>query len=301
MQGDRLARCVDDFLRHLTADKHSAPNTVAAYQNDLAQFQRFVRDQTKDDPPGTKIPDLVRPEIVGSFVFALRERGYSAATIARRIAAVKSFFAFAQAVGQVAKNPAAALNSPRVTRPAPKEVTAAEVQTLLEGCSGESPEALRNRAMLTLLYQTGLRVSEVVALDVGNVDFAASTITSRGRTGKTRSVPLPVVARGAMQQYVSAGRPALQRDAIIRALFLNGRGGRLTRQGFWLIITTRARRSGVGTRVSPHALRNSFARASLESGTALSDLKELLGHVSISTTRAYARSSGTTRTQPVKA
>lgn len=303
MQTDQLARTIDEFLRHLSDEKHSAPNTIAAYQNDLGQFRNFVAEQTKSDRP---VPDyergdLVRPEIVGSFVFGLRERGYSAATIARRIAAVKSFFAYAQAAGHISKNPAAALDAPRVLRPERKEVSARDVQTLLDGCSGRAPEALRNRAMLMLLYQTGLRVSEVVTLDISDVNGGRGTISARGRTGKVRSVPLPVAGRAALQEYVDEGRPLLQRDPDARALFLNGRGGRLTRQGFWLIITTGARRSGVDAPVSPHALRNSFARERLASGTALSDLKELLGHVSISTTRAYARSNGAARVQTAKA
>jgi integrase/recombinase XerD len=301
MKANPLAQLVDDFVRHLTVDKHSAPNTVSAYRNDLNQFERFVSDQTKDDAPESAAEGLVRLETVAAFVLALRERGYSAATIARRLAAVKSLFAYAHAAGLIDKNPAAALDSPRVIRPERKEVTAGQVAALLEGCAGETAEAARNRAMLTLLYETGLRVSEVVGLDVSDVDFSTSTITARGRTGKERSVPLPASAAVAMETYVSGPRNLLRRDASESALFLNGRGGRLTRQGFWLIITTRARESGLGTPVSPHALRNSFARDRLASGTALTDLKELLGHVSISTTRAYARNNGGKVAQPVKA
>ncbi len=295
-----LAQMIDQFLRYLVVEKQRAPNTVSAYQNDLAQFLHFVDQQPADGPPANGA--LVRPDIVTSFVFALRERGYSPATMARRIAAVKSFFGYAQSVGRISENPAAALDSPRVARPTRKEVSAGEVQALLDGCSGENPEAMRNRAMLTLLYQTGLRVSEVVALDVKDVDLDGGGITTHGRTGKSRTVPLPTAARAAMQLYLSEGWAALHHGSQGSALFLNGRGGRLTRQGFWLIIRTRARRSGVVTAVSPHALRNSFVRDRLESGTAITDLQQLLGHVSISTTRAYARRPNTLeRSQPTQA
>ena len=161
---------------------------------------------------------------------------------------------------------------------------------LLEvGCSGETPEDLRNRAMFTLLYETGLRVSEVVSLNIEDVDLSGPSLQVRGRTGRVRLVGLPSLARAALEGYLAHGRPELDRGDGELALFLNGRGGRLTRQGFWLVITTRARRSGVQSTVSPHALRNSFARDRLEQGTALTDLKELMGHLSISTTRAYAR------------
>lgn len=303
MQSDNLEQAIDAFLAYLAHEKHSAPNTLAAYQTDLAQFRQFVRDRTKTgelvEPAASE--DLVPPELVAAFVFALRERGYSPATIARRIAAVKSFFAYAQAAGRVTRNPAETLGPPRVPRPERKEVSPSEIQALLDGCSGDTPEALRNRAMFMLLYQTGLRVSEVVALDVDDVDARNGQVTARTRTGRTRVVPVPSAARAAIDQYLSDGRAALARGPQERALFLNGRGGRLTRQGFWLIITTRARQSGVNSAVSPHALRNSFARERLASGTALSDLKELLGHVSISTTRAYARSSGTPQKQPAPA
>ena len=145
--------------------------------------------------------------------------------------------------------------------------------------------------MFTLLYQTGLRVSEVVGLDVQDVNPDAGTVESRSRTGRVRQLALPAQASESVREYLVDGRPALVRGDSQLALFLNGRGGRLTRQGFWLIITTRARRSGVRGPMSPHALRNSFALERLDQGTALNDLKEMLGHLSISTTRAYARSN----------
>ncbi|MBI4213619.1 MAG: tyrosine-type recombinase/integrase [Chloroflexi bacterium] len=294
MELDVLTRSVDDFLRHLADERRSAPNTLAAYHNDLSQFIKFLTDH--ESVTGAMEPtsaESIGSEVLTSFVFALRERGYAPSTIARRIAAVKSFFSYAQSVGHLSANPAAALNSPRVTRTARVAVSAREIQVLLDvGCSGRSPDDIRNRAMFTLLYRTGLRVSEVVGLDVEDIDLGKATLRSRGRTGRTRSLPLPPQAGEAVEAYLAEARPALARGENQRALFLNGRGGRLTRQGFWLIITTRARRSGVRSPMSPHALRNSFVRERLEEGTALSDLKEMLGHLSISTTRAYARSNG---------
>lgn len=296
MELDDLAPAVDRFLRHLT-ERKSAPNTLAAYQTDLAQFLQFAGAQ--HDSLGKLVPtgaaDEIGPELVSSFVFSLRERGYAPSTIARRIAAVKSFFAYAEDSGLLTRNPAANLEAPRVTRPAPRGVSASEVQMLIDiGCSGETPDALRNRALLTLLHETGLRVSELVALDVDSVDLARGSIQATGRTGRSRSIPLAPASGTALEAYLSSGRPTLARGNGEAALFLNNRGARLTRQGFWLIIRTRAHRSGVIGPVSPHALRNSFAFERLASGTGLKELKELLGHVSIATTRVYARSNGRT-------
>lgn len=295
MRSDDLAAAVQQFLRHLAEERRSAPNTLAAYRNDLSQFLAFVNAHRV--VPGNMAPPLLvgglRPEAVSSFIFSLRDRGYAPATIARRIAAVRSFFAYAESSGLLTGNPAARLAAPRVARPSPRAISPSDVQTLIEvGCSGEKPGALRNRAMLTLLQHTGLRVSELVALDVGDADLSTGSIRATGRTGRSRSIPLTEAPRETLRGYLLSGRPALDRGNGGMALFLNNRGARLTRQGFWLIIRTGARRSGVKEPVSPHALRNSFAFEQLEGGTALRKLKELLGHVSLATTRVYTRSNG---------
>jgi integrase/recombinase XerD len=287
-----LSDLIDQFLHHLANQRRVAPNTVAAYHNDLRQFAEYVGTSGSEVLEGVA-PDgeqLTAPAVAG-FVLYLREKGYAQATVARKIAAVKSFFHYAAEAGLVKENPAAALDSPRVHRAVPRAVSPSDVQALLEsGCAGQMPDDMRNRAMLTLLYHSGMRVSEVVALDIADVDLKRATVRCRGRAGRVRAIPLVEAARVALEGYLADGRPFLTRgsdESDSGALFLNHRGTRLTRQGFWLIMKDRARDAGIATPITPHTLRHSFALHHLDSGTALRDLKELLGHVNISTTQIY--------------
>ncbi|MEA2642786.1 MAG: integrase/recombinase XerD [Chloroflexota bacterium] len=281
-----LSECIDAFLDHMANQRRVAPNTIAAYHNDLRQFVEHLVAEADDL---TRLASLDSAALTG-YVLCLRDKGYAQATVARKIAAVKSFFHYAVESGLVRENPAAALDSPRVRRAQPRPASAADVQALLDaGCSGAGPDSLRNRAMLTLLYHSGMRVSEVVALDVHDLDLSAGTVLCRGRGDRARSIPLPVEARDALDLYLDEGRPLLGRDLSEEehALFLNHRGTRLTRQGFWLIMKDRAREAGIEASITPHTLRHSFAYQHLDSGTALRELKELLGHMNISTTQIY--------------
>jgi len=285
-----LSEQIDRFLSYLADQRRVAPNTIAAYGNDLRQFSQYLlitNEVTLDEVAGGTLLD---PGTVAGFVLHLRDKGYAQATVARKVAAVKSFFHYAAEIGLIAHNPAASVDSPRVHRAAPQAVDPSDVQALLEvGCAGDMPDDLRDRAMLTLLYHSGMRVSELVALNDDDVDFESSAVCCRGRAGRVRSIPLALTACLALQDYLANGRPFLARvdGGPAAALFLNHRGTRLTRQGFWLIMRERARIAGVRAPMTPHALRHSFALHHLGSGTPLRDLKELLGHVNISTTQIY--------------
>ncbi|MPZ13182.1 MAG: tyrosine-type recombinase/integrase [Chloroflexi bacterium] len=292
---DQLAHEINAFLTHMANHRRIAPNTVAAYQNDLNQFHGYVQSMpngasTSDQPGGPDLRALDAGTLAG-FVLHLREKHYAEATVARKVAAVKSFFNYAAEAGLVADNPAAALDSPRVQRIMPHAVSPNHVHALLEvGCAGRMPDALRNRAMLTLLYHSGMRVSEMVALDAGDIDLQKRVVRCRGRVGRVRQIPLTEPARAALEIYLASGRAALARadEDDIDALFLNHRGTRLTRQGFWLIMKECARHAGIAAPITPHTLRHSFALHQLGRGTTLTDLKELLGHVNLSTTQVYA-------------
>lgn len=297
-----LSETIDHFLRHMANQRRAAPNTVSAYHNDLTQFHDYL---VSSEPGGSNGHNGVGLEdvdagTVAGFVLYLRTRGYSQATIARKVAAVKSFFRYAAEAGLVATNPALALDSPQVQRSTPQAARPADVEALLEAAGArETPDDLRNRAMITLLYHSGMRVGEVVALDTGDVDPEHGTVCCRGRAGRVRSIPIAPPACQSVRTYLSDGRPYLARADSdgdeSEALFLNHRGTRLTRQGFWLIMKDRAKQAGIGTQITPHSLRHSFALHHLGSGTALRALKDLLGHVNISTTQIYAHASSRNR------
>jgi integrase/recombinase XerD len=291
----QLNENIDTFLHHMANQRRVAPNTVAAYHNDLRQFEEYLSSDDSNGSlehrrePGSMVG--LDSGVVAGFVLHLRDKGYAQATVARKVAAVKSFFGYAAEAGLVAINPTLALDSPRVRRAVPQAVSESDVRALLEGTPDtSSPDDLRNRAMLTLLYHTGMRVSELVALDVGDADLNGRSVLCRGRGGRVRTIPVSEPAVLSVQTYLKEGRPFLARGVgdDADALFLNHRGTRLTRQGFWLIMKDRARHAGITAPITPHTLRHSFALHRLGTGTTLRDLKELLGHVNISTTQIYA-------------
>jgi integrase/recombinase XerD len=292
---------IEQFLTSLEAQKGFSGNTLAAYRNDLSQFAEYLGEgQGVQGRRPSTWSSVTRDHIV-SFLLYLKERQYAATTVARKQAAIKSFFKFLTSRGIVSSNPVEDLASPHVDRALPQTINASEVERLLHemDVAPDSPEVLRDRAMMQLLYATGLRVGETVALDVRDVDLGDKTVATGGR-GKTRRVSIgSSTTLDALANYVENGRPVLARSARSsgatladdddrRALFLNHRGQRLTRQGFWLILKRYANSAGL-SEISPHTLRHSFAAQKLNSGTEMRDLQHILGHANISTTQVYAR------------
>jgi integrase/recombinase XerD len=293
---------IEQFLSTLEAQKGFSGNTLAAYRNDLSQFAGYLGEgQSASGKRPASWATVTRDDIV-SFLLYLKERQYAATTVARKQAAIKSFFKFLTSHGIIPSNPVEDLASPHVDRALPQTINAGEVERLLHAMNTapDSPEVLRDRAMMQLLYATGLRVGETVALNVSDVDLRDNTVGTGGR-GKTRRVPVGSRATlNALDAYLEKGRPALARtkensgaaladaDDDNRALFLNHRGQRLTRQGFWLILKRYAKSAGLDE-ISPHTLRHSFAAQKLNSGTDMRDLQHILGHANISTTQVYAR------------
>lgn len=291
---------IERFLITLQAQKGFSGNTLAAYRNDLNQFAEYLSEgEGLRRRPGSWA--TVTRENIISFLLHLKEREYASTTVARKQAAIKSFFKYLARQGTVTSNPADDLASPHVDRALPQTINATEVERLLHEISTapNSPEVLRDRAMMQLLYATGLRVGETVALDVNDVDIEGMTVGTTGR-GKTRQVTIGMgETHDALADYLDNGRPVLARtaenssgaalaDDDRRALFLNHRGQRLTRQGFWLILKRYAKSAGL-SEISPHTLRHSFAAQKLKSGTGMRDLQQILGHANISTTQVYAR------------
>ncbi len=270
---------VPDFITYLRAERGFSANTVSAYQNDLTQLGEFLRS-------GPVELDLMDRGAVLAFILHLREREYAPTTVARKIAAVKSFCHFLRREGLTEVDPTESIDSPRVSKYLPKAASVDEIDRLLAQLGGSSPTVLRDRAMLHLLYATGMRVTELVSLDLSDVDDEARTVRCAGKGGKRRDIPVGDEARAAVAHYIEEARPALLGARDSSALFLNHHGERLTRQGFWLIIKGYARSAGID-KITPHTLRHSFATHKLNDGADLRSVQELLGHSSIATTQIY--------------
>lgn len=285
---DRIAH----FLKFLSAEKGASENTIAAYRNDLGQFHLFLSTVSLNGNP-TDWRRIGQDTII-SFVLELKQRRYKEASVARKVAAVKSFFHFLQAEGAIQNNPAESLESPRVGKSIPKPLSVQQVDELLEAPSRRStPESLRDRAMLELLYATGLRVTELVSLDLESLklDPRSASVRCLGKGAKERVIPIHEQALRALALYLSEGRSRLVKNKKEHALFVNRRGERLTRQGFWLILKHYAKVAGIDGDgpVTPHSLRHSFATHMLRGGAPLRSVQELLGHANISTTQVYTQ------------
>jgi integrase/recombinase XerD len=274
---------VETFLRHLADERNLAANTIAAYRTDLEQFCDFLHARGQSE-----WRDVTHEDVL-AFMLDLRERRYASSTVARRVAAVKSFFTYLTGRGIVQCDPTECIDSPRVDRDLPRALTPRQVDELLElPLRLPTPERIRDKAMLELLYATGMRVSELVALNVNDVDLECSTVRCIGKHGRARVLPINGSAVTALEEYFDISRSQLARGSgsSTEALFLNHRGKRLTRQGFWLILKQYAGELGLGD-LTPHMLRHSFAVHMLNAGFDLRAVQELLGHTSISTTQIY--------------
>ena len=280
---------IERFLIHLTAEQNASENTVAAYRNDLNQLMLFL--ESYHDPLGEPVSDWrqVDKSVVQSYLLDLRERGYASTTVARKIAATKGFFEYLHRTLEIAEDPAAGVTSPKVKKHMPQTIPPEDVEKLLAApsASGGSPQALRDLALMETLYATGVRVTELVNLDVADVDLTTRQVACGVKGRRQRRVPIGTGTTGALARYLTDGRPKLMISANEPALFLNHRGQRLTRQGLWLIIKRYVREVGIDDSVTPHTLRHSFATHLLNSGAKLREVKDRLGHASLSTTQVY--------------
>ncbi len=282
-----MREAIKDFLNYLTAEKGYSNNTLEAYGNDLNQLASFAEEEA------TKRSMIPSWETFGrqgmlSYLLSLKERGYVDTTQARKVAAAKSFFEFMVAEGDIKDNPTDNLASPRVGKSLPKPITISEVHRLLEQPAKLStPEAKRDETMLQLLYASGMRVSELVSLNLDDMDMKGGFVRCFGKGHKERMIPIHEQACSTLKEYIEQARPRLNHREGETALFLNRRGERLTRQGFWQILKGHAKNAGLTTEVTPHTLRHSFATHMLSGGADLRSLQELLGHANISTTQVY--------------
>ena len=278
---------IQSFLNHLSIEKGFSENTTEAYSNDLHQMAKFVEELAVGQEYEPRWSAVDR-NLVINYILDLKERNYAPATVARKVAAAKSFFNFLVAEGTLESDPTENLSSPKVGKPLPKPLSAAEVDALLgEPARISSPEAKRDRAMLELVYGGGMRVSELVSMNLSDLNLRAGFVRCFGKGAKERIIPIHQSAIQALKEYIEEARPLLLRNRGEEALFLNRRGERLTRQGFWLIIKAYAKSAGIKGEVSPHTLRHSFATHMLRGGADLRAVQELLGHANISSTQIY--------------
>lgn len=278
---------IDRFLTYLTVEKGFSENTISAYHNDLHNdLVTFAERAINKRGSMPSWGNFSRQDML-SYMLGLKERGYAATTQARKVAATKSFLGFMVSEGVLKVNPTDNVDSPKVGRPLPKPISISQVFRLLEQPGKLStPEARRDKAMLRLLYASGMRVSELVSLNLEDIIKDDGCVRCFGKGKKERIIPV-VPAMLAIQEYVEKGRPHHTGNNKEKALFLNRRGERLTRQGLWQILKRYAKSADLGEAITPHTLRHSFATHMLSGGADLRSVQELLGHANISTTQVY--------------
>jgi integrase/recombinase XerD len=274
---------IDTFLNFLAVERGLSSNTLDAYFNDLTGLVEFLEDAGRARGwAGVDAADI------SAFVDDLDERGYARSTRSRKIAALKSMFRFLREEGLIEDNPTEALRSPRSGRTLPKALSIEQVDTLMSTIyEDDSPEGIRDAAMFEVLYAAGLRVSELVGLDIRDLDTETGSVRCIGKGSKERVVPLHGQALESVNTYLETVRPIHEREPGAGALFLNRNGRRLTRQGFWLRLKRAARAAGIPDSITPHTLRHSFATHMLRGGASLRHVQEMLGHASIATTQIY--------------
>lgn len=276
----------EEYLSWLVSEKGRAGNTIAAYRRDLLAYWSWLRRR------GASLAD-VDAATIQDYVAALRVEGKAPSSVARALVAVRSLHKFLADEGDAVADPGRGVDAPRVPRGLPKALSEDEVSMLLDAVVGFDPVARRDRAILEVLYGAGLRISELVGLSLGDLDLDGGSLRAFGKGSKERIVPLVGMAAGAMRDWLSpSGRGALEPDRWARrgdaeAVFLNARGGRLSRQGAWGVVRRYGDRVGLGDRLTPHVLRHSCATHLLDHGADIRVVQELLGHASISTTQLY--------------
>jgi len=284
----RFEELVLDFLAHLELERGMSRNTLQSYRSDLLQFGAFLsqRGCGAEDAGPADVADFLTDLATGN-----GRPPASTATIQRKAASLRSFYRHMRREGLRDSDPTATLSPPRKSRKLPRVLGRAEVQRLLEQPKGTDPIAMRDRAMLELMYACGLRASETIDLELGNIDLVDHVVRARGKGSKERLVPVGRTAARAVADYMRRGRPPLVGERTQPHLFVNFRGGQLTRQGLYKIIGRHAKSAGLENKMSPHTLRHTFATHLLAGGCDLRSVQEMLGHADVSTTQLYTHLS----------
>lgn len=285
---DTLQTWARRYLDHLVVERGLSPNTLEAYRRDLRRYVAFCAKRDLSSP-GVIDEATVRSFLasISASTYGDGDRPYRATTVARTLSSVRSFHRFLSREGVTEQDPAAAVAQPKLPRSLPRPLSVEEVRLLLDSPDQGTPDGLRDRAILEILYGAGLRISELVGLDVDDLNLEDGSVRVVGKGGKEREVPLGMFGRDAASAYLTRSRPALASQASRGALFLNRRGGRITRQSCARLLGGYVRRAGIDRRVTLHTLRHSFATHLLEGGADVRVVQELLGHASVATTQIY--------------
>lgn len=276
-----MEQSIDRFITYLHNVKNTSANTEMSYRRDLKKVVAFLRAKGL-----TELVD-VAAEDLQAYIVSMNEQNFAAATVSRNIASIKAFFHFLCQEGVISKDVSDELKAPKIEKKMPEILTTDEVIRLLEQPSGDSPKEIRDKAMLELLYATGIRVTELITLKVHEVNLSMSFIVCKD-AHKERVIPFGMAAKNALVKYMSEARDKMLEDKSSDILFANCSGSSMSRQGFWKLIKYYSKKAGITTDITPHTLRHSFAAHLVENGADLRSVQEMLGHSDISTTQIYA-------------
>lgn len=276
-----MEKAINAFMSYLHNVKKSSQNTVMSYRRDLSKLQKFLAEQDV-----TQVGEITQTNL-NSYVLYLEKNNFTPATVSRNIASIKAFYHFLFKERMVKEDVAEGLHAPKIEKKMPEIMTMDQVARLLEQPSGDSPKELRDKAMLELLYATGIRVSELISLNVTDVNLQMGFLICRD-SSKERVIPFGNKARMALIAYMESARGAMIQEYDEKILFVNCSGQAMSRQGFWKLVKSYAKKAGIEAEITPHTLRHSFAAHLVENGADLRSVQEMLGHSDISTTQIYA-------------
>lgn len=276
-----MEREVQEYISYLHNVKHTSNNTEMSYKRDLLKVCHFMQERGINSATAVKEQDLK------AYIHVLEEQKLAAATVSRNIASIKAFFLYLFSEGKIQNDAALCLKAPKIEKKMPEILTMGEVSALLEQANGDSPKEIRDKAMLELLYATGIRVTELISLKVSDVNLPMHFIMCRD-PHKERMIPFGTQAHDALERYLGSVRAEMVEDKSSEILFANCSGKPMSRQGFWKLIKFYAKKAGITADITPHTLRHSFAAHLVENGADLKSVQEMLGHSDISTTQIYA-------------
>lgn len=273
------------FAEYLESERHASENTCVSYQRDLMQMASFLEEM------GIRELSRVTKTALNSYVLLLEKEGKAASTVSRSLASMKAFFSYEFKRGRIRKDPSESIHAPRIEKKPPVILSVEEVERLLAQPAGDSAKEIRDKAMLELLYATGIRVSELIHLELSDVNMAVGFITCRDEH-RERAVPFGRAAKEALSRYLETARPALVKDGDAPWLFINCSGGLMSRQGFWKIVKYYGERAGIQEDITPHTLRHSFAAHLIGGGADVKAVQTMMGHADPASTQMYAAYAG---------